>query len=134
MSVIVPTYNRARYVIRASDSVLRQDFHAYEIIVVDDGSTDDTRDALWPNLGRTRSLSGCSWIEACVCELQKGKPQSLFLLRKSDPSDMIDEHVRSFGEWSAFRCFHWHFHYKVFREDIFQFSFDLFVIPEMNAD
>jgi len=46
ISVIIPTYNRARFVGQAIDSVLRQDFPDFEIIVVDDGSTDNTRQVL----------------------------------------------------------------------------------------
>ena len=42
VSVIIPTYNRAAYVKEAIDSVLGQSYEDYEIIVVDDGSSDDT--------------------------------------------------------------------------------------------
>jgi glycosyltransferase involved in cell wall biosynthesis len=45
-SVIIPTYNRASFVTKAIDSVLRQSFNDYEVVVVDDGSTDTTRQAL----------------------------------------------------------------------------------------
>jgi GT2 family glycosyltransferase len=46
VSVLLPTYERARYVEESVDSVLRQSFADLELIVVDDGSTDDTADRL----------------------------------------------------------------------------------------
>ncbi len=46
VSVIIPTFNRAEKVVRAVSSVLSQNFTDLDIIVVDDGSTDGTRDAL----------------------------------------------------------------------------------------
>lgn len=41
-SVVIPTYNRADLLREALDSVLAQEFKEFEVIVVDDGSTDDT--------------------------------------------------------------------------------------------
>ena len=46
MSVIIPTYNRGWILKEAVESVLAQDFTDYELIVVDDGSTDDSREIL----------------------------------------------------------------------------------------
>ena len=43
ISVIIPTYNRAQWLAKAIDSVLTQSFAPREIIVVDDGSSDETQ-------------------------------------------------------------------------------------------
>ena len=45
-SVIIPTYNRCNAVVKAVESVLAQTYTNFEVIVVDDGSTDDTATVL----------------------------------------------------------------------------------------
>ena len=52
VSVIIPTYNRSKLVVETLRSVLDQTFVDKEIIIVDDGSTDDTEAALAPYLDR----------------------------------------------------------------------------------
>jgi hypothetical protein len=42
-SIVIPTYNRVQLLARALDSVWRQRFADYEVVVVDDGSTDGTQ-------------------------------------------------------------------------------------------
>lgn len=46
MSIILPTFNRANYIIDAVNSVFDQDFKDFELIVIDDGSKDNTLDLL----------------------------------------------------------------------------------------
>lgn len=46
VSVVVATYNRAELLCKTIDSILQQRFQDYELIVVDDGSTDNTRAVL----------------------------------------------------------------------------------------
>jgi glycosyltransferase involved in cell wall biosynthesis len=46
VSIIIPTYNRARLIRHTINSALAQTYQDYEIIVVDDGSTDDTLSVL----------------------------------------------------------------------------------------
>ena len=45
-SIVIPTYNRSTSVLDTLQSCFTQQFSDFEIVVVDDGSTDDTREVL----------------------------------------------------------------------------------------
>jgi glycosyltransferase involved in cell wall biosynthesis len=53
VSVVIPCYNAAQYIDRCLESVLSQDYTKIEIIVVDDGSLDSSRDIIKKYLGVT---------------------------------------------------------------------------------
>ena len=46
VSVIIPTYNRAHLLARALESVIAQSYRPLEVVVVDDGSTDNTAEVV----------------------------------------------------------------------------------------
>jgi glycosyltransferase involved in cell wall biosynthesis len=48
VSVVIPTFNRRDYITTALDSVLAQTYKNYEIVIIDDGSSDDTKEVLKP--------------------------------------------------------------------------------------
>ena len=60
-SIVVPTYNRGKLIVQALESVFLQQFDSYEVLVIDDGSTDDTEQRIQPFLNhrlRYFKLSG----------------------------------------------------------------------------
>ncbi len=50
ISVIIPTYNRIKLIERAINSVLNQSHIVNQIIIVDDGSTDGTKEIIKENI------------------------------------------------------------------------------------
>lgn len=61
ISVVIPTWNAADYLPQTLDSVLAQTWDRVEILVVDDGSTDDTADVVARYGDRVRCLRQENW-------------------------------------------------------------------------
>ena len=69
VSVIIPTHNRFKLLFRAIESVINQTYNDIEIIVVSDGSTDDTDVFMQRYLDNSRvkyiSYRSCPWGKLC---------------------------------------------------------------------
>jgi len=57
VSVIIPSYNRGWILKEAIDSVLVQDYKHFELIIIDDGSTDNTQDILKTYGGQIKTIT-----------------------------------------------------------------------------
>jgi len=58
-SVVIPTYNRAHLIVPTLQSVLNQEFRDFEVLVIDDGSTDETEDIVeinFPNQSQIKYI------------------------------------------------------------------------------
>jgi len=55
-SIITPTYNRAKTLERSIKSILKQSYTNFEMIIIDDGSTDNTKDIVRPYLSDPRII------------------------------------------------------------------------------
>jgi glycosyltransferase involved in cell wall biosynthesis len=51
-TVVIPLYNKERHILRAVDSVLNQSYRNFKLIIVNDGSTDKSKESLTPVLDR----------------------------------------------------------------------------------
>lgn len=85
VSIICPTYNSRRFVVEAVESVFTQSYKSWELLLIDDGSTDDT-----PSV-----LEGLSKSDSRI---------RTFLLRKNQGAAAARNHgiTRSAGRYVAF--------------------------------
>jgi glycosyltransferase involved in cell wall biosynthesis len=103
VSIITPAYNRADYLAETIDSVLGQDYPFIEYIVLDDGSTDNTREVLsrydgrivWethPNMGEARTVNRA---------LEMSRGDIIVVVNSDDPlrPGAISRAVAEFASW-----------------------------------
>jgi len=104
VSIVIPAYNASRYIQKAVESVLAQTYRNFEIIIVDDGSTDATKDkVLSYNDSRINYLykdhSGLA--SACNTAIRKIKGSFWIRLNAEDmiTPDFISRHLREFERY-----------------------------------
>lgn len=79
LSIIIPAYNSSKTIAKCIESVIKQSFGDWEIIIVDDGSTDDLKSALGNYTNDSRisynltQHKGCSAARNYGISLAKGK-------------------------------------------------------------
>jgi glycosyltransferase involved in cell wall biosynthesis len=102
VSVIIPAYNYARYLPAAMDSALRQDHPRIELIVVDDGSTDNTAEVVKAYGPRVRYLyqKNAGLPAARNTGIRAAQFPLLCFLDADDllPPDLLGEAVRTFAK------------------------------------
>jgi glycosyltransferase involved in cell wall biosynthesis len=115
VTVIVPTFNRASFLDETIGSILGQNYKNIELIVIDDGSTDDTASVLEKFRGRATILSHPNIGENATVnrgfELARGK--FVCVVNSDDPllpnaiSTLVDvlesddEALIAYGDWAA---------------------------------
>ena len=70
LTVLIPNYNYAEYIGKAIDSIFAQDYPAIELIIVDDGSTDNSVAAIQNKFNINNNLHHC---ELVILEQNRGK-------------------------------------------------------------
>lgn len=105
ITVAIAAYNAADYLREAIDSVLAQTFQPFEIIVVDDGSTDHTRQVCESFGGRVRYIyqenDGTAGITARWKSIQEARGDWVALLDHDDRwlPPKLQRQIEALGEW-----------------------------------
>lgn len=107
VSIVIPTYNRENFVKQAVESVLAQTFPDYELIVVDDGSTDDTYRQLFCFSSRIRYVfqpnSGPSRARNTGIQISRGEWISFLDSDDTWKKEKLEQQFRNIEENSKFK-------------------------------
>lgn len=107
VSVIIPAYNHARFITDAVDSVLRQTFRDFEIIVINDGSPDDTEAVLPPYIEAGKIIyhlqpnAGVAAARNTGIAMASGEYVALLDDDDTWPEDKLEWQVRRLDETDA---------------------------------
>ncbi|MEE9446993.1 MAG: glycosyltransferase [Arenicellales bacterium] len=110
ISVIIPTFNRAHTLKRALDSVLAQQYLPAEIIVVDDGSEDETQSLLegYPNIVKFKQASNLGVSAARNTGIAEAKYLWLAFLDSDDEwlPEKLEKQVEAAEHYPEISIFH----------------------------
>lgn len=106
VSIIMPSYNHAEYIQEAVDSVFKQTYTHWELIIVDDGSKDSTHEILRLNYSSDDRIKlvlhpknrGQSFVLNEGIELAQGKYISFFTSDDWYLPDKLEQQVNKFAE------------------------------------
>ena len=98
-SVVIPTFNRSRLVAYAVDSILRQTFADFEVVVCDNCSADDTADVIARITdARVRYVrTPAHWVIADSWEFARSQARGCFVLMLSDDDVLVRTALESFA-------------------------------------
>ena len=104
VSVIIPAYNAAEYISDAINSVLAQDYENFELIIINDGSTDDTEEIIKGYIdSRIRYISHHNHGVAATFNNGVKLSQGKFIIRLDSDDmitpDFISKHIKKFEEF-----------------------------------
>lgn len=94
ITVYIPTHNYGKFLPQAIESVLKQSFHEWELIVIDDGSTDNTKEFLKPYRSHPKiriveqDNRGLNITNNIAVRLAQGK-----YVMRLDADDYLDENI-----------------------------------------
>lgn len=109
VSVVIPTYNSVKFVTEAIDSVLAQTFTDFEILVIDDGSKDETREVLAEKYGKLirylyKENGGVSTARNFGIENAKGKYIAFLDADDIWLPEKLEKQMRAFAENPKFKA------------------------------
>ncbi len=121
ITVLIPTFNRENYLLQCLDSILAQTLQPYQIIVVNDGSSDNTREAIKPYLPQIdyTEIEHQGKSAAMNCGLEMTKGDYLWIFDDDDVAlpDALERFVTPLEEYPEY-----------------DFSFSTFYFTQSNAE
>lgn len=108
ISVIIPVYNAGKYINRCVESVINQDYYNLEIIIINDGSTDDSFDIIQKYASEDNRIVVVNKLNSGVSDtrnagLNKASGDLIGFIDADDyiESDMYSKLVKAMAEYEA---------------------------------